>query len=319
LDSPYKIIAADINKSGTVTTFDVLSLRRVLLGLDTIFPSGNTSWRFIDANFAFQDALNPFLEPLPEKIDVNLTRTIKDVNFVAVKIGDLNNSAILSTSPTENRARKVATIQATISPTQDAITFSIPPAWLGTQFTLEFDPTLIRISDWALGDLQALSKENFGWNWLEEGKITVSWNATHQQQGTTLITLKMARPNDINWSTAFRITSSITPIEAFTATETYSNIDLKILNHTQEQLSLLGVAPNPFKEKFEVHFSVPVAEKVKFTLFDAVGKHLYFQWIDAAAGYNSIPIEASNLPNGLIYYQLETPTETKVGKVISVQ
>ena len=319
LDSPYKIIAADINKSGTVTTFDVLSLRRVLLGLDTIFPSGNTSWRFIDANFAFQDALNPFLEPLPEKIDVNLTRTIKDVNFVAVKIGDLNNSAILNTSPTENRTRKVATIQATISPTQDAITFSIPPAWLGTQFTLEFDPTLIRISDWALGDLQALSKENFGWNWLEEGKITVSWNATHQQQGTTLITLKMARPNDINWSTAFRITSSITPIEAFTATETYSNIDLKILNHTQEQLSLLGVAPNPFKEKFEVHFSVPVAEKVKFTLFDAVGKHLYFQWIDAAAGYNSIPVEASNLPNGLIYYQLETPTETKVGKVISVQ
>ncbi|RMF25605.1 MAG: hypothetical protein D6765_10210, partial [Bacteroidetes bacterium] len=39
LDSPYKIIAADINASGRVTTFDLVLLRRLILFLDANFPS----------------------------------------------------------------------------------------------------------------------------------------------------------------------------------------------------------------------------------------------------------------------------------------
>jgi len=35
-DSPYKFIAADVNKSGTVTTADIVAIRRVILGIDNI-------------------------------------------------------------------------------------------------------------------------------------------------------------------------------------------------------------------------------------------------------------------------------------------
>jgi hypothetical protein len=45
LDSPYKLISADANNSGTVTTFDIVTIRRAILGSITSFPAG--SWRHV--------------------------------------------------------------------------------------------------------------------------------------------------------------------------------------------------------------------------------------------------------------------------------
>jgi hypothetical protein len=45
LESPYKLISADVNNSGTVTTFDYVTIRKVILGSITNFPVG--SWRYI--------------------------------------------------------------------------------------------------------------------------------------------------------------------------------------------------------------------------------------------------------------------------------
>ncbi|MBK8484878.1 MAG: hypothetical protein IPL31_11190 [Saprospiraceae bacterium] len=46
LSSAYKMIAADVNKSKTITSKDVSDLRRLILGI-TNEISGNTSWRFV--------------------------------------------------------------------------------------------------------------------------------------------------------------------------------------------------------------------------------------------------------------------------------
>ena len=54
LNSPYKIIAADVNKSNTVTTYDMVELRKLILGIYTEIP-GNTSWRFVDKDHIFPD------------------------------------------------------------------------------------------------------------------------------------------------------------------------------------------------------------------------------------------------------------------------
>ncbi|MEM0992054.1 MAG: dockerin type I domain-containing protein, partial [Bacteroidota bacterium] len=46
LGDPYQIIAADVNNSGSITTFDMVALRRLILGMDQELKT-NTSWRFI--------------------------------------------------------------------------------------------------------------------------------------------------------------------------------------------------------------------------------------------------------------------------------
>ena len=58
LDSPYQLIAADANRSGTVTTFDIVQFRKVILGIQDTVP-GNTSWRFVDADWVFPDPMAP--------------------------------------------------------------------------------------------------------------------------------------------------------------------------------------------------------------------------------------------------------------------
>jgi hypothetical protein len=93
LDSPYKMIAADINNSKSITTFDIVVLRKLILNIYTNYPN-NTSWRFIPADYVFPNPLNPFEEDFPEVININnLMESQADLNFIGVKVGDLNNSA----------------------------------------------------------------------------------------------------------------------------------------------------------------------------------------------------------------------------------
>ncbi len=93
-DSPYQYIAADINRSGTITTLDLIQLRKVILGIDANFAN-NSSWRFINADHIFQDPNDPLKEYLPETIRIGLLYNRHNVEFIGIKIGDLNNSATL--------------------------------------------------------------------------------------------------------------------------------------------------------------------------------------------------------------------------------
>ncbi|MEZ4892431.1 MAG: hypothetical protein R2778_05390 [Saprospiraceae bacterium] len=94
LDSPWKMIAADINKSSTVTTSDIVEARKLLLGIYSKLPV-NTSWRFFPEFTQFADPSNPFMGPLPpNNISINnLQADYPNANFRGVKIGDTNNTA----------------------------------------------------------------------------------------------------------------------------------------------------------------------------------------------------------------------------------
>ena len=60
LDSPYKMIAADVNNSGSISAFDMIEIRKLILYINTEFPN-NSSWRFVDASYSFQDPPSVFL------------------------------------------------------------------------------------------------------------------------------------------------------------------------------------------------------------------------------------------------------------------
>lgn len=93
-DSPYKIIAADANQDGKVTTFDIILLRRLILGLSNTLPNGK-SWRFVPWPYVFPNPENPFQPAFPEKGVVPNTADLapSDFRFIGVKIGDVNYSA----------------------------------------------------------------------------------------------------------------------------------------------------------------------------------------------------------------------------------
>jgi hypothetical protein len=92
--TPYQYIAADINQSGSISTLDLIQLRKVILNLDTKFPN-NTSWRFIDAAHIFNQPEEALTKYWPNRVLVKIPATSRRIDFIAVKIGDLNGSAVL--------------------------------------------------------------------------------------------------------------------------------------------------------------------------------------------------------------------------------
>jgi len=95
LDSPYKLIAADLDNSQVIDFADTTLLRSLVLFTIQELPN-NTSWRFIDASFVFPNPSNPWETSFPESIQINsLNQAGGGKDFIGVKIGDLNNSANL--------------------------------------------------------------------------------------------------------------------------------------------------------------------------------------------------------------------------------
>lgn len=90
---PYQILAADANNSGSISASDLVEMRRIILEQSNGFTN-NTNWRFVRAN---QDiAQNVANGRVIQTIELNnLTADATGLDFIGVKIGDVNNSANL--------------------------------------------------------------------------------------------------------------------------------------------------------------------------------------------------------------------------------
>ena len=89
LDSPYKVLAADVDGSGSVSTLDLSFMRRLVLGTTNRFPIG--LWRFAPADASFADILHPFTVPTSRTYP-SVSSDLAGQDFVAVKLGDVNGS-----------------------------------------------------------------------------------------------------------------------------------------------------------------------------------------------------------------------------------
>ena len=95
LNSPYKLIAADANGDGKITTLDIIILRKLILGITQELPGGK-SWRFVPSDYVFPNPQNPFVPAFQEEFVVPFVREPPRLHykFIAVKIGDVNQTAV---------------------------------------------------------------------------------------------------------------------------------------------------------------------------------------------------------------------------------
>ncbi|MFN0215655.1 MAG: dockerin type I domain-containing protein [Saprospiraceae bacterium] len=93
-DSPLKMIAADVNMDGKVTTYDIFIARKLILGIITELPHAK-SWRFIPHDYIFPVPQNPFEPSIPDRITVPRSTEFPygSYKFSGIKIGDVDFSA----------------------------------------------------------------------------------------------------------------------------------------------------------------------------------------------------------------------------------
>ncbi len=100
LEEGYDRIAADINGSEDISAVDLIELRKLLLGVYDEFPN-NTSWRFVDKLHEFEDGEDPWYGGIPESYSIDSLSGHMLIDFVGVKVGDVNGSVEASSEGEE--------------------------------------------------------------------------------------------------------------------------------------------------------------------------------------------------------------------------
>ena len=327
LDSPYKVIAADANHSESVTTLDIVKLRALILHIDDEL-SNNNSWRFVDMSYAFPNAINPWQETFPEVIEVELN-SIDPADFIGVKIGDVNGTAspnsLLGSDTRTFDGNLTLALEATEVAAGETFTVDFRANEFknieGYQFTLGFDNSAVEFVD-VTSNLADLDAANFGLTKLSEGVITTSWNSN---KGVTvandevLFSITFRANAAVNTAELLSINSRYTESEAYDGSDLY-NVVLEFNgNEVSNGFELFQNTPNPFKAETLIGFNVPQAGEVILKIYDVSGRVLRLIEMDAVKGYNSVNVTRDGIDaTGVLYYQLETATETVTKKMIIV-
>ena len=323
LNSPYKMISADANNSRSITTFDIVELRKLILGIYTELPN-NTSWRFVDDAFSFPNPLNPFQTIFPEtKQLANLQTDALSENFKAMKVGDVNGNAVTSSLVTTND-RTDGTLLFDV---QDrsvkagevfTVNFRAADRAVGYQFTLYF-PNL-EVVDVIPGSAE-MAMLNFG-IFNNENSLTTSFD-NERVNGEFAVTFRAKATGTLSQMLA--VSGRITKAEAYSLNRERQAIALRFNGDNGSTVSGLGFElyqnqPNPWMNKTQVGFHLPEAANATLTIFDETGRQLFVQKGEFSKGYNAFVIERALInTTGVLYYQLETATDSATKKMIQTK
>lgn len=319
-DSPYQYIAADINNNENVNSSDLLALRKVILGINIEFPN-NLSWRTIDADHTFDDATDPWSTSIPEYYNIQQLATNMYIDFVGVKIGDINGNATVNL--TENgtvatRSSNTATLVSDIE--NGAILYSVVEDIdiAGLQFTINTD-------GYDISEIRSdvFDDNSIAYNEVSEGVYNVSIaNATsisvEANQELFTIEFGCVSCNLSSVEKGFGLSPEVYVSENLEITE----LEIVKREGDQEQI-LFTVAqntPNPWLAYTQVEVTMPTAKTVTVTVFDVTGRIMYQEAQMLNAGKNVIQLDNEKVTgSGVFFYEVSTDTQSAQYKMIKLK
>ena len=312
LNSPYKMIAADVDRSNSITAIDLVELRKLILGVYQELPE-NTSWRFVDAGYNFIDPFNPWLEIFPEQYAIDKLESDMVVDFIGVKIGDVNGSVIANATmhDTESRSNTPLTMNVEAKQLQQGevqrikVTANNYQEITGWQGTIEFDNSVIEVVDVQSGELEVNIDENVFIRDNEDW-LTISYNAKEGQtfkENEILFELVVNVKQSTSTTELFDWTSAVTKAEAYRGTDKLMLIDFENLGTLISKI--VAVSPNPWVESTNIEFFLPESGMAEWQFFDVNGRLLYKQAGTYSKGINNYIIDRGQInSSGIIYAKM---------------
>jgi hypothetical protein len=187
LDTPFKLLAADVDVSSNITTLDLSLMRRLILGITNRFPSG--PWRYLPANHVFPNPASPWTAPTNRTYG-GVASDLTGQDFIGVKMGDVNNSWTMPAGDANAKAAKDQAKDDTLSvnfhvsgatnlPGSSIVALVTVSDFIGVtsvQGTFGWDPAVIRFTGTEHYGLPGLAGGNFGTTRTAEGKLVFSWD-----------------------------------------------------------------------------------------------------------------------------------------------
>jgi len=308
-DSPYKVVAADINNDESVTAVDLTELRKLILGVYTALPS-NTSWRFVDSDQTLS-LTNPW--PLNESVNItNLSSDMMTEDFIGVKVGDVNGTAISSFNGNGTETRSNIKLDFVLEKTALGIQIKAGGNFsdiYGYQFTSRINGNITNVESGSIN----VGFENFGL--LGNGIMTTSYASEvpiSVVEGDILFELQGL--TDLNL------------IDGFTPAEAYVNdaldvvgVSMREVNQTIE-FSLGQNEPNPFIDKTTIPFSIGAEGDITLTIYELSGKVVKVIEGRYESGNHTVKLDKKDLGlTGVLYYKIECGDFIQARKMIILE
>jgi hypothetical protein len=325
LDTPFKMIAADANNTGSISAGDLLDIRSLILGLTPDYQN-NDSWRFINGKYEFEDPRAPW--DFEEEFVVDALYIDSDsVDFIGIKVGDVNNSAVenLLGNDVEPRSSQPMLLKAKDvelnagDETEISIYLEESMTLEGMQFTLQYDPNLLKIQHISSPILH-LRSSNVNYFNEGEGLLTLSWNdltSVELSEGQALFELKVIGLNKAYLSEILELNSAYTQAEAYDESLNKMQLELRFENEETKAFTVYQNTPNPFEDETAIRFYLPESKMVRTTVFDGNGKVVHEVTGHYSKGNNTITLSKEMFDyQGLYFYQLTDGESTVVRKMI---
>jgi len=330
LDTPYKVIAADINKDNQVDGIDLVELRKLILGIYTELPQ-NDSWVFVSEGYGFSDPMQPW--GYDNSIDIqSLYSANNNADFIAVKVGDVNTDAVVSAESDEisnrnapfyfsgdNASFKKGDLVAVPFRAEDSATLT------GLQLTMKFDPRALLFQGIDKGIIN-LTEANFALLNEPFGTLTFSYsdiNGFELENGEELFTIYFEAQQDGNLTDLIDLTDDVAKSEVY-----YGHSGSSVMEYVMreevvaqgQELELFQNQPNPFSESTRISFYTPAEQEIFLKVFDSTGRMILSRQDQFEKGMNEFNIESDELSShGILIYQIETDDASLTNKMILVR
>ncbi len=327
LDSPYKLIAADINDTESITASDLVALRKMILGIDEAFPD-NESWRFVSMDAEMQDMNNPW--PFSEDLIVgNAPLEEVEADFIGVKIGDVNNSIedLIRENAIESRSSNhlgIVTKEQRVHRDDEVFVDFIcnsNTALGAMQMTIEWDKNAMNFVDIIPVGL-AMEEGYMNKTQVEDGLITIAWSSVDGKsvpKGMPYFQLIFEGNETFDLSENLRISSSLTEAIAYDVNDVGHDIELRFVEGEREGLMLFQNKPNPFVTETVVEFALPEDMEVTFKVFNGAGSLIFKNTQLYTEGMNAFKLsEELKDHRGLLFLKMETAEFSEVKRMIRI-
>jgi hypothetical protein len=292
--SAYKLFASDANNSSSLTTADILSIRRLILGTDTTLPD-NRIWAFVDGGQTFANPVSPF----PFSSTKTFTNQSTDVShtFRGIKIGDVNydRNPLLDQAPSGDTLRLFGEwIDTEDGYVSLKVKSRVVSGLLGWQSTLRWDAKQLQLQS-VTGLVNNLG---IGERWKDDGYLTLSWNDPRAEglsftEGSTWMELRFRKTSALQRA-GIGMTEEKLGTEAFNGN--YQSMGVKM-----EPVELRGniwngmlrVYPNPAAQYMNVEWKMARAGSATVRLLDAQGRVMHVQRGEYGAGVQRVTIKRS--------------------------
>jgi uncharacterized repeat protein (TIGR01451 family) len=313
LETPYLRIAADVNGDESIDVGDIITIRSLILGLIDVYPNDVPSWTFVPVGYDFPSPANPWAEDFPQVSNYNdFAATITDADFIGVKMGDLNRSAV----PNSRMPRSPRNFRGDLELELDEVemiqgeTYTVPVTAAeltsvdGYQFTLEFDRTAVTISGIEPG---LVTNANFGWRFADRGLVTTSWSWSGTEVPADWTGDEVLFSLVVQAEANGKLSDAIDAGNRFTEAEAYDRNGAGLRNLTfvfNEEIvevagyQLLQNVPNPVRKEAVIGYQLPEAHaEVVIVITDAAGRLVREVRQEGIIGYNQVTLTKRQLGN----------------------